>query len=213
MRTWFRHAGTLLLAGSILAAVSTVLHPPTFHPLGAARVVDETRLAPLRWMAVHVGLGVGLWLWTLGWWAFYRGLEDRGTARYALYGAVSGAVALAIWLPLLTAEVAGLPLLAGAAAAGTAPLWWRVLWPVILGSGYVAALLHWAAALGAALDLPRLKGPWTAWGLAGVAALLPGFPGLVAAWLVPRSAFWILLLTMAPGALWFVALGWKLRRS
>lgn len=213
MSAWFRHAGTLLLAGGVLAAASTALHPPTVDPLAAAHVLAEVRHAPQRWMAVHIGMGVGLWLWTLGWVALYSGLEGRGAARYALYGAVSGVVALAVWLPLLTAEVAGLPLLARAVAAGTAPPWWRFLWPVTLAGGYVAALLHWAAALGAALDLPRLGAPWTTWGMAGVAALLPGFPGLVAAWLLPRYALWILLLTMAPGALWFFALGWRLRRS
>ncbi|PZN06758.1 MAG: hypothetical protein DIU69_12785 [Bacillota bacterium] len=210
---WFRHAGTLILSGGVLAAVSTVLHPPTVDPLDAAQVLAEVRRTLWLWMAVHVGLAAGLWLWTLGWVALYRGLEEHGAARYALYGAISGAVALAVWLPLLTAETAGLPLLARATAAGTAPSWWRFLWPVTLGSGYVAAFLHWSAALGAALDLPRLRGPWTAWGIAGAAALVPGFPGLVAAWLYPRYGLWLLLLTLAPGALWFFALALRLRRS
>lgn len=213
MNAWFRHAGTLLLAGGVLAAISTALHPPTLDPLGAAHVLEEARRAPQRWMAVHVALAAGLWLWTLGWLALYRGLEDNGAARYALYGAVSGAVALAVWLPLLTAEVAGVPLLARAATGGAAPPWWRFLWPVVLAGGYVAAFLHWAAALGAAFDLRGWRAPWTAWGTAGVAALLPGFPGLAAAWLLPRYALWLLLVTLTPGALWFFLLGWRLRRS
>lgn len=216
MRTWFRHAGTWLLAGSLLTAACTALHPPTFDPLAAGVVLEEVRHAPQRWMAEHIGMAIGLTLWTFGWVSLYRALADAGVARWSLYGAVSAGVALALWLPLLTAEVAGLPLLArgvvGPAPAGQPPAWWAFLWPATLATGYTAALLDWTAALAAAADLLRWR-PWRVWGKAGLAALLPGVPGLLAAWLAPQHALWILLFTIGPGGLWFLGLAWRLRHG
>ena len=213
----WRQAGLLLLIGGAASAVSTALHPVTVDPLDAAAVLDAVRDAPRRWVAVHVLLGFGVAAWTLGWYAAYRALGACGRARWSGPGSMLAVAALAVWVPLLAAEAAGLPLLARATAPGTAPGWWRVAWPVVLAGGYAATWLYWLAGLAVAWDLaPRpgappipVPSPPLAWSLA---ALLPGLPGMVLAWLWPALAVPILVATLVPGALWALVLAWRMAR-
>ncbi|GAB6877031.1 hypothetical protein JCM13210_17580 [Thermaerobacter litoralis] len=209
-----RWAGLLLLAGGILAAASTAFHPVTLDPADAAAVLDAVRRAPLRWIAVHGGLGFGVAAWSLGWYLVYQALREAGRVGLSGAGAMLAAVALAVWLPLLALEAAGLPLLARSTPAGQSPSWFTVAWPATLAGGYVATWLYWLAGIAAAWDLAaagtRVPGlPRVSLGLA-LAALLPGLPGMVVAWLLPELAVPVLLVSLVPGALWALIVAWRL---
>ncbi len=211
----WRWAGRLLVAGGLLAAASTALHPVTLDPGNAAEVLDAVRRAPERWVAVHVGLGLGVAAWSLGWFLVYQGLREAGRARWSGTGAMLATAALAVWLPLLALEAAGLPLLARAARPDESPLWFDVAWPATLAGGYVATWLYWLAGLAAAWDLASLAptgGPRVSRSMA-LAALLPGLPGMVLAWLFPHAAVPLLLASLIPGALWALVLAWRLARG
>lgn len=151
--TAFRQAGWLLLVGGVLAAASTALHPVTLNPRDPAAVLDAVRANSTRWIAVHVTLGVGVAAWSLGWFAVYQGLRDAGRARWSGAGAMLAVAALAVWIPLLALEAAGLPLIARATPPGHSPLGWNAAWPATLAGGYVATGLYWLAGIAAAWDL------------------------------------------------------------
>ncbi|QIA27797.1 hypothetical protein DYI95_010000 [Thermaerobacter sp. PB12/4term] len=211
----WRWAGRLLVAGGLLAAASTVLHPVTLDPGNAAEVLDAVRRAPERWVAVHVGLGFGVAAWSLGWFLVYQGLREAGRARWSGAGAVLAAAALAVWLPLLALEAAGLPLLARATSPGASPLWFDVAWPATLAGGYVATWLYWLAGMAVAWDLASFApagGPRVSRGIA-LATLLPGLPGMVLAWLFPDAAVPVLMVSLVPGALWALVVAWRLARG
>ncbi|ADU52099.1 hypothetical protein Tmar_2018 [Thermaerobacter marianensis DSM 12885] len=239
----WRQAGWLLLAGGILAAASTALHPVTLDPGDATAVLDAVRRAPGRWIAVHVALGVGVTAWSLGWFAVWQGLQAAGRARWSGAGAMLAVASLAVWIPLLALEAAGLPLLARATVPGRSPLWWSVAWPATLAGGYAATWLYWLAGIAAAWDLaagPAARGaphppghaarqpgpavpaggdpacdgrpdpgPRMPLGLS-LAALLPGLPGMALAWFWPAAAAPVLLVSLIPGALWALALAWRM---
>lgn len=188
-----------------MVVAAAVLHPPTFDPREPGPVWQAAAGHGPAWIADHVLVGLGLVLWTMGvvQWA-WRVVPDGPSRPWLRWGAGSLVVALALWLAALVVELTSLPL-AAASDPESVPSWFAGLWPAVLGWGYTGAALQWAALAMFAVALqgqPDRAGVlWGRWGLATVPL---GWAGLLAGWIWPAQAPWLVAGGLAPATVWLV---------
>lgn len=213
-----RLGGLSAIAGIVLFAGLSVLHPPTFDHRDIDGVIMEIAATPY-WAPLHWGLALGSVLLGIGLLTLHSLLKREDYARYSYPAAGSMITSTTLWSAIFSVEAAGGRLLAGAyqqaaphagspAIAESVRLLVHSAWSSILAVGYVAALFYGLAALLWSLDLleVRFLPRWTAWLGVTAGALVVATQPL--GWLFPEMVLWLLGPPAALWALWVAVMGW-----
>lgn len=211
-------AALAVTVGGAIVAVAGALHPPTFDPGNAGAALAAIERAPSTWLLVHLGMGVGLVIWTAGIVAAASatsGDENALPMRSLTWLAIgTQLVALPLWLSALAVEAVGLPMAVdGLAAVVTRAPAAAVLWAPILLAGYAGTALQWAGLWLLALILSgsnrrnlRLTGR------IGLVVLPLGLPTLTILWFFPNLVRILGAVVLGPGLVWSIFTAFQLRR-
>lgn len=218
-----RSGALAIWIGALVFGGATLLHPPTLSPGDTDEVLRSGTEA--IWVADHWVLATAITLIGVGL-ALFHSRIPRTAPALATAAGLLGAVALSLWLVLLTFEATGWTAVAKA-LAGSLPAEGEVttalggraalhtvaqaLWLTSLATGYVAGILFSGAVLFWSLERWAAKetGPrWFAW-----LGLMGGATGTVAqgaAWAVPSAALMLLIPVALLLGGWMGAAGWLL---
>lgn len=213
LRRW---GGCMIIGGTLLFGLISVLHPPTFDPFATSNAMSEIIASP-HWSLIHWGLAIAITLLGLGLMALHVWLERLQPTAFSWFAKGATLIGTTLWLLIFVFEATS-----GAALArayfhpSTTPAVTQLIvaiWATTLAAGYAAAMLLGFAALLWSIDLLRTRrfpAGFVWLGIISGAALMVAQP---LTWLNPDAALFILSPPAAAFALWLLYLGWQLWTS
>ncbi len=213
LRRW---GGCMIIAGTLLFGLISILHPPTFDPFATSDAMSEI-IASQHWSLIHWGLAIAITLLGLGLMALHVWLERLQMTAFSWFAKGATLISTTLWLGIFTFEaVAGTALAQAFFHPTTTPAVTNLIaatWAATLAAGYAAAALLGFAALLWSIELLRTRrfpAGFVWLGIISGAALMVAQPWT---WLNPDVALFILAPPAAAFALWLLSLGWQLWMS
>lgn len=225
-----RSGAVILVAGLVLFAAASMLHPPTVNPWDPTEALAEA--AQLMWMVDHLALLVAVIAVHLGLFILHTILVKSGRFQWSHVAFACGAASMTLWVTVFVVELTGWPLLAQAVAAwfgsaadmplgltvglgpaGVVSLVVRGVWATSLTLGYAAAFLLGLAVLLWSIDITfsgALPRPLGRFGIVVGLVTIVGIPVAVA---MIRLALWLLVPIAGLIGAWLLAVAWAMWRS